>query len=113
MVGVGFVAFLMFEFLAGRLVLDSLEELMVLEGGERVLDGHRVMSEGDLVNTTARESHCEGVMEELEVWEVITVEGGKNIRNHFEITKLIDVEQDTIQISNIREPWVTGHVLIR
>ena len=113
MLGVRLFSFLMFEFLAGRLVLDSLEELMVLEGEERVLDGQRVMSEGDLVNTTVRESHCEGVMEELEVWEVITVEGGENIRNHFEITKLIDVEQDTMQISNIREPWVIGHVIIR
>ena len=105
--------FLLLECVAGRLVLDSLEELYLGEGEETTLDGERVMREGDLVNTTTRESHCKGVMEELEVWEVITVEKGKNIRNHFEINKLIDVEQNTMQISNALEPWVVGHVLIR
>ena len=104
---------LVIEYVGGRLVLDSLDELIIMEGEEKVLDGQRVMREGDLVNTTVRESDCRGVMEEMEVWEVVTVEEGKEIKNHFEITKIIDVVQDTMQIHNAREPWVKGSVMIR
>ena len=97
-----------------RLVVNSVDELLVMKDGVTGLDGERVMREGDLINSTIRESpRCPGTDEELQLWEVLSVEDGEVIRNHFEITKIIDVEKDTLQISNVREPWIEGHIIIR
>ena len=91
-----------------------MDDLLVIQDGVTVLDGERVMRQGDFINSTTRPSpHCKEVTEEVEVWEVLSMENGEVVRNHFEITKLVDVVEDTLQISNVREPWIEGHVLIR
>ena len=97
-----------------RLVVNTVDELLVKKDGVTGLDGERVMKEGDLINSTTRESpQCPGREEEVQLWEVLSVEDEKVIRNHFEITKIIDVEKDILQISNVREPWIEGHIIIR
>ena len=108
------VAILFFcEFVRGKLVVDSLTELMIGQGDDMVYDVQRIIKEGDMVNKTLEESECEGVMEEIQTWEVITIEEGKEMSNLLEVAKLIDLTQDTMQITNIREPWVKGSVIIR
>ena len=108
------VAILLFcEFVRGKLVVDSLTELMIGQGDDMVYDVQRIISEGDMVNKTLEESECEGVMEEIQTWEVITIEEGKEMSNLLEVAKLIDLTQDTMQITNVREPWVKGSVIIR
>ena len=108
------VATLLFcEFVRGKLVVDSLTELMIGQGDDLVYDVQRIIKEGDMVNKTLEESECEGVMEEIQTWEVITIEEGKEMSNQLEVAKLIDLTQDTMQITNVREPWVKGSVIIR
>ena len=108
------VAILLFcEFVRGKLVVDSLTELMIGQGDDMVYDVQRIIKEGDMVNKTLEESECEGVMEEIQTWEVITIEEGKEMSNLLEVAKLIDLTQDTMQITNVREPWVKGSVIIR
>ena len=101
------------EFVRGKLVVDSLTELMIGQGDDLVYDVQRINNEGDMVNKTLEESECEGVMEEIQTWEVITIEEGKEMSNQLEVVKLIDLTQDTMQITNVREPWVKGSVIIR
>ena len=101
------------EFVRGKLVVDSLTELMIGQGDDLVYDVQRINKEGDMVNKTLEESECEGVMEEIQTWEVITIEEGKEMSNQLEVVKLIDLTQDTMQITNVREPWVKGSVIIR
>ena len=101
------------EFVGGKLVVDSLTELMIGQGDDLVYDVQRIIKEGDMVNKTLEESECEGVMEEIQTWEVITIEEGKEMSNQLEVVKLIDLTQDTMQITNVREPWVKGSVIIR
>ena len=101
------------EFVRGKLVVDSLTELMIGQGDDLVYDVQRIIKEGDMVNKTLEESECEGVMEEIQTWEVITIEEGKEMSNQLEVAKLIDLTQDTMQITNVREPWVKGSVIIR
>ena len=108
------VATLLFcEFVRGKLVVDSLTELMIGQGDDLVYNVQRIIKEGDMVNKTLEESECEGVMEEIQTWEVITIEEGKEMSNQLEVVKLIDLTQDTMQITNVREPWVKGSVIIR
>ena len=94
-------------------LLTSLDELMVIQGKDKVFDGWKVMEAGKLLKSMERESSCKGVLEELQVWEVTTKENGKWIKNHFEMTKVVDVTQDTMQIFNVEEPWIKGHLIIR
>ena len=101
------------EFVRGKLVVDSLTELMIGQGDYLVYNVQRIIKEGDMVNKTLEESECEGVMEEIQTWEVITIEEGKEMSNQLEVVKLIDLTQDTMQITNVREPWVKGSVIIR
>ena len=101
------------EFVRGKLVVDSLTELMIGQGDDLVYNVQRIIKEGDMVNKTLEESECEGVMEEIQTWEVITIEEGKEMSNQLEVVKLIDLTQDTMQITNVREPWVKGSVIIR
>jgi len=97
----------------GKLVLDSLADLLIGEGDAQVYDVVRVVTEGDMVNKTMQESECPGVMEELQIWEVFTKEEGREVSNILEVAKMIDLTKDTMQISNIKEPWVRGSVIIR
>lgn len=97
----------------GKLIVESLADLMIGEGDDLIYDVHRIIAEGDMVNKTLEESECPGVMEEIQMWEVITKEEGKEISNLLEVAKLIDLTQDTMQITNTREPWVKGSVIIR
>ena len=92
------------EFVRGKLVVDSLTELMIGQGDDLVYDVQRINKEGDMVNKTLEESECEGVMEEIQTWEVITIEEGKEMSNQLEVVKLIDLTQDAMQITNVREP---------
>ena len=101
------------EHVSGKLVVDSLAELMIGEGDDLAYNVQRIIREGDMVNKTLEESECAGVMEEIQMWEVITIEEGKEISNLLEVAKLIDLTQDTMQITNTREPWVQGSVIIR
>jgi len=97
----------------GKLVVQSLAELMIGEGDDIAYDVQRIIKEGDMVNKTLEESECPGVMEEIQTWEVITLEEGEETSNLLEVAKLIDLIQDTMQITNVREPWVKGSVIIR
>ena len=97
----------------GKLVLDSLDDLLIGEGDDQVYDIGRIVSEGDMVNKTTQESECIGVMEEIQTWEVFTKEEGKEVSNLLEVVNRIDLIQDTMQISNMKEPWVRGSVIIR
>ena len=101
------------QLVRGKLVVDSLAELMIGEGDDIAYDVQRIIKEGDMVNKTLEESECAGVMEEIQTWEVITMEEGEEISNLLEVAKLIDLTQDTMQITNVREPWVKGSVIIR
>ena len=101
------------DHVAGKLVVDSLADLMIGEGDDKAYDVLRIVGEGDMVNKTLEESECPGVMEEIQLWEVITMEEGKEVSNLLEVAKLIDLIQDTMQITNIREPWIKGSVIIR
>ena len=95
----------------GKLVLDSLEDLLVGEVGNQVYDVGRVLAEGDMVNKTTQDSECQGVMEELQMWEVFTIEEGKEVSNLLEVVK--QIAEDTMQITNSKEPWVQGSVIMR
>ena len=101
------------EMVMGKLVVQSLAELMIGEGDDIAYDVQRIIKEGDMVNKTLEESECPGVMEEIQTWEVITLEEGEETSNLLEVAKLIDLIQDTMQITNVREPWVKGSVIIR
>ena len=97
----------------GKLIVESLADLMIGEGDDLAYDVHRIVTEGDMVNKTLEESECPGVMEEIQMWEVITIEEGKEISNLLEVAKLMDLIHDTRQITNSREPWIKGSVIIR
>ena len=96
-----------------KLVVDNLDDLMIGEGDDLTYDIQRIISEGVLTNKTLQESECPGVMEEIQIWEVMTREEGEEVSNLLEVSKLIDLITDTMQVTNIREPWVRGSVLIR
>ena len=101
------------ELVRGKLVVDSLADLMIGEGDDIAYDMQQIIKEGEIVNQTLEESECAGVMEEIQTWEVITMEEGEEISSLLEVAKLIDLTQDTMQITNVREPWVKGSVIIR
>ena len=96
-----------------KLVVDSLDDLLISNGDELVYDIQRIIREGDMMNKSLQESECPGVMEEVETWEVFTREDGEEVSNGLEVFKTIDLVSDTMQVTNINEPWVKGSVIIR
>ena len=99
-------------FVSDEIVGEKLEQVIVREGDDEVvIDGSKIVSDGKLLVTKVQE--CPGVMEEIELWELITVEDGKEVSNRVEVFKTVDITQDTRQVTNRREPWIRGSVIIR
>ena len=101
-------------FVSDEIVGEKLEQVIVGEGDDEVvIDGSKIVSDGKLLVTKVQESKCPGVMEEIELWELITVEDGEEVSNRVELVKTVDITQDTRQVTNRREPWIRGSVIIR
>ena len=101
-------------FVSDEIVGEKLEQVIVGEGDDEVvIDGSKIVSDGKLLVTKVQESKCPGVMEEVELWELITVEDEEEVSNRVELVKTVDITQDTRQVTNRREPWIRGSVIIR
>jgi len=94
----------------GKLVIEDMAQLKELEE----IDVMRLVGEGDLVNTTTRDwEDCDGVKEELQTYRFYVIDDGKEVAKEMEVSKIIDMTTDTMQMTNRKEPWIVGHVFIR
>ena len=94
-----------------RLVVDSKEELMIIDGeGAKVLDLLRIVMEGKQISSVRSvDSDCTGMIQENVVFEYFIREG----INEAQYTVQIPRGMDDLTVVDAMEPWVVGHVKIR
>jgi len=95
-----------------KLVVRNEDEIYMEDGS---MDAQRIFAEADVINSTIRQSeHCSFVDEELKYFEYFIVdEEGTEERNIIEAQIPIDNIIDSRQVTNIHEPWITGHIILR
>ena len=95
-----------------KLVVRNEDEIYLEDGS---MDAQRIFAEADVINSTIRQSeHCSFVDEELKYFEYFIVdEEGTEERNIIEAQIPIDNIIDSRQVTNIHEPWITGHIILR
>ena len=95
-----------------KLVVRHEDELYLEDGN---MDAERILAEADVINSTVRQcAHCPFVEEELKYFEYFIVdEDGNEQRDVIEAQIPIDNIIDNMQLTNTKEPWITGHVILR
>lgn len=106
---------LLLPFLGGQAKLFVADEAELFLSRDRTeLDVVRISQEGELVNSSLVESdECPGVMDELLTFQYWTLEAGEEVPRYSVIQRVTDMVLDTMQLTNAREAWVTGSVIIR
>jgi len=96
-----------------KLVVLNQDELLLSRDPLEV-DVWRVAREADIVNSTEIPSdECPGVNDELLTFQYFVLENGIEVPKLQQIQKVLDVFIDTMQLTNAREKWVQGSVIIR
>jgi len=104
-----------------QLLAVSEAKLVVLDEADLVLsrdpweiDVWRIAQEADIVNSTEVPSEeCPGVADELITFQYFVLKDGVELPRQQQIQKVVDVFIDSMQLTNARETWVQGSVIIR
>jgi len=93
-------------------VLDEAD--LVLSRDPWEIDVWRIAQEADIVNSTEVPSEeCPGVADELITFQYFVLKDGVELPRQQQIQKVVDVFIDSMQLTNARETWVQGSVIIR
>ena len=97
---------------ASKLVVSSIDDLYLEDG---TMDTDLILGQAVLHNSTRYWSEeCPDIEEELQYFEYWVVsEAGAEERRFLEARMPLYVTNQTRTMTNIEEPWVQGHVVLR
>ena len=97
---------------ASKLVVSSIDDLYLEDG---TMDTDLILGQADLHNSTRYWSEeCPHIEEELQYFEYwVLDEAGAEEQRFLEARMPLYVTNQTRTMTNIDEPWVQGHVVLR